>query len=90
MRILMIAVAAILLMLPAAKQANACGAAANVSAQATATDLSAASHKKPVKKKVVKKKKEKVEYMRSAAGPEPVVKKSKKARKAKTKKTKKK
>ena len=60
MRFLLIASAAALLLLPAAAQpANACGAA-KPSAQATATDYSAA------KKKPVKKPKEKVEYMRAA------------------------
>lgn len=59
MRFLMIAVAAALLLLPAARPANACGAA-KPSAQAAATDYSAA------KKKTAKKPKEKVEYMRAA------------------------
>ena len=36
------------------------------SAQATSTELSAAEEKKPVKNKVAKVKKEKVEYMRAA------------------------
>jgi hypothetical protein len=62
MRFLMIAVAATLLLLPAV-QAKACGA--KHSAQAAATELSA-EEKKPVKKKVAKVKKEKVEYMRAA------------------------
>ena len=59
MRFLMIAVAATLLILPATQQANACGGAKH-SAEAAPTDLSAA------KKKPMKKKKEKVEYMRAA------------------------
>ena len=74
MRIPTIAIAALLLMLPAAQQASACGTPA--SAQATTSELSAAA-KKPAKKAMAKKKMEKVEYMRSAAGPEPVVKKTK-------------
>jgi hypothetical protein len=57
MRIVMIAAAATLLLLPAAAPANACGA--THTAKAAATDYSAAKHKKPVKKK------EKVEYMRA-------------------------
>ena len=70
MRLLMIAAAATLLMLPAAGQANACGAA-KPSAQAATTEYSADEAKKPVKKehKKVRKhhvKKEKVEYMRAA------------------------
>ena len=47
MRFLMIAAAATLLLLPAVQQANACGA--KHSAQAAATDLSAAKKKKAVK-----------------------------------------
>ena len=62
-RYLIIAVAATLLLLPATRQASACGASA---AQAATADLSAATTKKPVKKPT-----EKVEYMRSAAPPEP-------------------
>jgi hypothetical protein len=85
MRFLMIAVATAFLLLPVAQQASACGAshAAQISTEAAATDLSAAK-KKPAK--IAKKKKEKVEYMRSAAGPEPVVKKTKKHKKHKNKK----
>jgi hypothetical protein len=65
MRFLMIAGAATMLLLPVAAPANACGA--KHSAQATSTEYSAATTKK-----VVKKKKEKVEYMRAAPmGPEP-------------------
>ena len=55
MRSLVIAVAAMFLMLPAAQQASACGAA---KAQAAGADFSA--KKKPMKKR------EKVEYMRAA------------------------
>ena len=67
MRILLIAAAATLLMLPAARQANACEDAMP-SAQVTTTEYSAEADKKPMKK--VKKtkrhtKKEKVEYMRA-------------------------
>jgi hypothetical protein len=70
MRLLMIAAAATLLTLPAAGQANACGAA-KASTQAATTEYSADEAKKPVKKvhKKVRKhhvKKEKVEYMRAA------------------------
>jgi hypothetical protein len=64
MRFMMIAVASTFLLLPAAAPAYACGA--KHSAQATSTELSAAEEKKPVKKKVAKVKKEKVEYMRAA------------------------
>jgi hypothetical protein len=74
MRFLMIAGAATMLLLPVAAPAHACGG--KHSAQAVSTDYSAET-KKPVKK-VAKAKKEKVEYMRSAAGPEPTVKKTKK------------
>jgi hypothetical protein len=56
MRFLMIAVAATILLLPAAAPANACGA--KHSAETAATDFSA--------KKKPKAKKEKVEYMRAA------------------------
>jgi hypothetical protein len=63
MRYLMIVVATTFLLLPAAAPAFACGA--KHSAQAAATELSA-EEKKPVKKKVAKVKKEKVEYMRAA------------------------
>ena len=66
MRFLIIAVAATLLLLPVAQQANACGTAAKSSAQAATTDYSAMKHKKAMKKKVAKKKKAKVEYMRAA------------------------
>ncbi|HZL63108.1 MAG TPA: hypothetical protein VFC32_12525 [Pseudolabrys sp.] len=68
MRILLIAAAATLLMLPATRQANACEDAMP-SAQVTTTEYSAEADKKPVKKvKKAKhhKKKEKVEYMRAA------------------------
>ena len=57
MRVLMIAAAATLLLLPAVAPAKACGAMH--AAKAAATEYSAAKHKKPVKKK------EKVEYMRA-------------------------
>jgi hypothetical protein len=62
MRFLVIGLAAAFLALPFAAPVNACGAAA-ASAQAAATDYSAET-KKPMKK-VAKKKKEKVEYMRA-------------------------
>ena len=67
MRILLIAAAATLLMLPAARQANACEGAMP-SAQVTTTEYSAEADKKPTKKvKKTKrhKKKEKVEYLRA-------------------------
>jgi hypothetical protein len=67
MRILLIAAAATLLMLPATRQANACEDAMP-SAQVTTTEYSAEADKKPAKKvKKAKhhKKKEKVEYMRA-------------------------
>jgi hypothetical protein len=67
MRFLMIAGAATILLSPLSAPANACGA--KHSAQAAATEYSAQT-KKPATK-VAKKKKEKVEYMRSAAPPEP-------------------
>ena len=63
MRFLMIAVAAAILMMPAATRAYACEA--EHSAQAASTELSA-EEKKPVKKKVAKVAKPKVEYMRAA------------------------
>jgi hypothetical protein len=68
MRILMIAAATTLLMLPTARPAKACEDAKPL-AQATTTEYSAEEAKKPVKK--VQKKthhvtKEKVEYMRAA------------------------
>jgi hypothetical protein len=63
MRFTMIAVAATFLLLPAAAPAFACGA--KHSAQTAVTELSAEKNK-PVKKKVAKVKKEKVEYMRAA------------------------
>lgn len=63
MRYLLIAVAATLVMLPAAVPANACGAA-KASAQAAAADYSA-KKKKPLKM-AARKPKEKVEYMRAA------------------------
>ncbi|HSP51146.1 MAG TPA: hypothetical protein VLN61_13405 [Pseudolabrys sp.] len=68
MRILLIAAAAALLMLPATRQANACEGATPL-AQVTITEYSAKTDKKPTKKaKKTKhhKKKEKVEYMRAA------------------------
>ena len=64
MRLLMIAAAATLLLLPAAAPAKACGTAMH-SAMATSTDYSAKKHKKRMKK-TAKMKKEKVEYMRAA------------------------
>jgi hypothetical protein len=63
MRFLMIAVAAAILLMPAAPRAYACEA--GHSAQAASTELSA-EEKKPVKKKVAKVAKPKVEYMRAA------------------------
>ena len=63
MRLLMIAAAATLLLLPAAAPAKACGSAMH-SAMATSTDYSAKKHKKRLK--TAKMKKEKVEYMRAA------------------------
>ncbi len=71
-RFMIVAAAATLLLLPATRQASACE---GFSARAAATDLSAVT-KKPVKT-TAKKPKEKVEYMRSAAGPEPASKKTK-------------
>ncbi|HEY1473037.1 MAG TPA: hypothetical protein VGF53_03030 [Pseudolabrys sp.] len=68
MRILMIAAAATLLMLPAAHRAKACEDAKPL-AQVTTTEYSAEEAKKPEKKVHKKKhhvKKEKVEYMRAA------------------------
>ena len=68
MRFLMIAAAATLLMLPAARQAKACEGATPL-AQVTTTEFSAEADKKPtkkVKKTKHNKKKEKVEYMRAA------------------------
>jgi hypothetical protein len=62
MRVILTAVAATFLLMPAV-HANACGA--KPSAQAAATELSA-EEKKPVAKKKKKVKKEKVEYMRAA------------------------
>ena len=67
MRILLIAAAATLLMLPATRQVNACEDAMP-SAQVTTTEYSAEADKKPtkkVKKAKHQKKKEKVEYMRA-------------------------
>ncbi len=63
MRYFVIAVAAILVLPLAAAPASAC-TGVKASAQATVADLSAQT-KKPAKK-VVKAKKEKVEYMRAA------------------------
>ena len=63
MRFMMIAVATMFVLLPAAAPTYACEA--KHSAQAASTELSA-EEKKPVKKKVAKVKKEKVEYMRAA------------------------
>jgi hypothetical protein len=75
MRFLAIGIAAAFLALPLAKQAVACEGYA-ASAQATATELSAAETKdgkdaaKPMKKTAMKKKsKAKVEYMRAAPMP---------------------
>jgi hypothetical protein len=64
MRFLVIAIAAALLLPPAKAPAEA-GDAAQHSANAAATDLSAKKHTKPMKK-TAKAKKEKVEYMRAA------------------------
>jgi len=67
MRILMIATAATLLMLPATRQANACEDFKPL-ALVTTTEYSADMEKKPVKKARKAKhhvKKEKVEYMRA-------------------------
>ncbi len=86
MRMLTIATAAAaLLLLPAAQKANACPA--GHSAEASTVELSAVA-KKPSVEMSAKTKKEKVDYMRSAAGPEPVVKKHKKQKKHKKKKDK--
>jgi hypothetical protein len=63
MRILMIAVAAAILLMPAAIRTYACEA--GHSAQVASTELSA-EEKKPMKRKAAKAKKEKVEYMRAA------------------------
>jgi hypothetical protein len=60
MRIVIIALAAAFLALPAATSVQACGAAGLHSAKAVTADYSAA------KKKKTKKPKEKVEYMRAA------------------------
>jgi len=68
MRTLAIALAGAFLMLPAAAPAKACEGYA-ASAQATAVDLSAEEKKAPKKKVTMKKKKEKVEYMRAAPMP---------------------
>jgi hypothetical protein len=75
MRVLVIGFAAAFLMLPASAPAKACEGYA-ASAQATATELSAAETKdgkdaaKPMKKTAMKKKsKAKVEYMRAAPMP---------------------
>jgi hypothetical protein len=68
MRYLTIAAAATFLLLPAVAPANACGAKSSAnghSAQAAVIELSA-EEKKPMKKKVAKVKKPKVEYMRAA------------------------
>jgi hypothetical protein len=68
MRILLIAAAAALLMLPAARQVKACEDVTPL-AQVTTTEYSAETDKKPtkkVKKTKQHKKKEKVEYMRAA------------------------
>ena len=67
MRFLVLGFAAVLLMLPVSRQAVACGY--HASAQATAVDLSAEEKKKPKKKVAMKKKHEKVEYMRAAPMP---------------------
>jgi len=67
MRVLMIAMAATLLVLPAAgapKASETMACAAKPSAQAAVTDYSAA--KKKALKKTAKIKKEKVEYLRAA------------------------
>lgn len=68
MRILTIAVAATLLSLPATASVSACGAGAK-SAQTVATITFSADEMKPAKKKLtkkaVKKKMERVEYMRA-------------------------
>jgi hypothetical protein len=66
MRFLVIAVAATFLSLPAAVAAIACGGATMHAAKAATASYSAATKKKPVKKTAkIKKKKEKVEYMRA-------------------------
>jgi hypothetical protein len=72
MRIAAIALFAAFLLIPATLPANACGGAKLTMAQAATTELSAdaAGDKKKVRKHA-KMKKEKVEYMRSAAPPEP-------------------
>jgi hypothetical protein len=64
MRVLMIAIAAALLLTPAAAPAQACGTALH-SAKAASADYSAKKHKKRLNK-TAKMKKEKVEYMRAA------------------------
>ena len=68
MRFLVIGLAAAFLTLPLSAQALACEGY-SASAQASAVDLSAATKKKPAKKTAMKKKKEKVEYMRAAPMP---------------------
>ena len=68
MRFIVIGFAAAFLMLPASAPTKACEGYA-ASAQATAVDLSAEEKKAPKKKVAMKKKKEKVEYMRMAPMP---------------------
>jgi hypothetical protein len=71
MRFLAIGLAAAFLTLPMSAPVKACEGY-DASAQAAATELSAAEtkdKKKPAKKTAMKKKKEKVEYMRAAPMP---------------------
>jgi len=68
MRFLVIGFVAAFFALPVSKQALACEGYA-ASAQATAVDLSAEEKKAPKKKVAMKKKREKVEYMRAAPMP---------------------
>ena len=70
MRIATIALLGSLFLLPAAAPAAFAGTGASVATGLTVA-LSAQAEKKAAPKKVKKAKKEKVEYMRSAAPPEP-------------------
>ena len=88
MRYLLTAAAAAFLLLPAGQKAGACGA--QQSAKAEAAIVAQASVPEAATEALAqvidlsaKKKKEKVEYMKSAAGPEPTAKKPKKKKKSK-------
>jgi hypothetical protein len=83
MRYLLTAAAAAFLLLPASQKASACGAQHSAEAEAAIVAQAAVPEATLAQVIDLSAKKEKVEYMKSAAGPEPTVKKHKKKKKHK-------